>query len=323
MALRIRVRRQRMRAPTPNSTQVYTALGSEVTFVEAMPNIMPGFDREIAKLAQRLLIQSRPIDFHTNVIASKVTPGEGARGCVFQEVGRACPEAWQGVQARRSSDCPRLPVSLCPPGAQVPLLGALLRRLGHTAGSAGPAAAVPVGQQPTCPCAVCRFLPTAGVPGVKPVKIELTDFTTKEVVDELEVDACLVATGRAPYTNGLNLGSVGVSPDRRGFIPVNEKMQVGGGGWVEAGAGGVWHAGACPRTTRCAARCVEQAWRGSEPSGGHAGQLWRHGSLSAALQTVLAILYADAGTAALSPATGAGQQRQGGAQPVLHRRRQR
>ncbi|KAL4458210.1 hypothetical protein ABPG75_013075 [Micractinium tetrahymenae] len=120
-------------------SDVYTALGSEVTFVEAMPNIMPGFDREIAKLAQRLLIQSRPIDFHTNVIASKVTPG---------------------------------------------------------------------------------------VPGVKPVKIELTDFTTKEVVDELEVDACLVATGRAPYTNGLNLGSVGVSTDRRGFVPVNDKMQV-------------------------------------------------------------------------------------------------
>ena len=32
------------------------------------------------------------------------------------------------------------------------------------------------------------------------MKIELTDFKTKEVIDELEVDACLVATGRAPYT---------------------------------------------------------------------------------------------------------------------------
>jgi pyruvate/2-oxoglutarate dehydrogenase complex dihydrolipoamide dehydrogenase (E3) component len=31
-------------------SDVYTALGSEVTFVEAMPNIMPGFDSEIAKL---------------------------------------------------------------------------------------------------------------------------------------------------------------------------------------------------------------------------------------------------------------------------------
>ena len=39
-----------------------------------------------------------------------------------------------------------------------------------------------------------------GVPGVKPVIIELTDFKTKEKVDELEVDACMVATGRAPFT---------------------------------------------------------------------------------------------------------------------------
>jgi dihydrolipoamide dehydrogenase len=40
-----------------------------------MPNIMPGFDKEIARLAERVLIKPRPIDFHTNVIASKVTPG--------------------------------------------------------------------------------------------------------------------------------------------------------------------------------------------------------------------------------------------------------
>ena len=120
-------------------SDVYTALGSEVTFIEALPNIMPGFDKEIAKLAQRLLIQGRPIDFHTNVLATKVSPG---------------------------------------------------------------------------------------VPGVKPVKIELTDFNTKEVVEELEVDACLVATGRSPYTNGLGLSDVKVETDRRGFIPVNEKMQV-------------------------------------------------------------------------------------------------
>lgn len=58
------------------------------------------------------------------------------------------------------------------------------------------------------------------------MRIELTDFTTKEVVDELEVDACLVATGRAPYTNGLNLGALGVQTDRRGFVPVNDKMEV-------------------------------------------------------------------------------------------------
>lgn len=37
---------------------------------------------------------------------------------------------------------------------------------------------------------------------MKPVTIELTDFKTKKLVDTLEVDACMVATGRAPYTNG-------------------------------------------------------------------------------------------------------------------------
>lgn len=61
---------------------------------------------------------------------------------------------------------------------------------------------------------------------MKPVTIELTDFKTKKVVDTLEVDACMVATGRAPYTNGLNLGAIHAETDKRGFVPVNEKMQV-------------------------------------------------------------------------------------------------
>ena len=33
-------------------SDVYTALGSEVTFIEALPNIMPGFDREIAETCE-------------------------------------------------------------------------------------------------------------------------------------------------------------------------------------------------------------------------------------------------------------------------------
>ena len=48
----------------------------------------------------------------------------------------------------------------------------------------------------------------AGVPGVKPVVIELTDVKTKEKVDEIEVDACLVATGRAPYTHVSHLATL-------------------------------------------------------------------------------------------------------------------
>lgn len=67
---------------------------------------------------------------------------------------------------------------------------------------------------------------TAGVPGVKPCEVELTDFHSKEVVDTLEVDAVLVATGRAPYTHGLGLESISVDTDRRGFVPVSETMQV-------------------------------------------------------------------------------------------------
>lgn len=89
-------------------SDVYTALGSEVTFIEAMDNLMPTFDREIAKLAQRLLINPRKIDYQTGVIATKITPG---------------------------------------------------------------------------------------IPGVKPVVIELADFKTKEPRESLEVDAVLVATG--------------------------------------------------------------------------------------------------------------------------------
>ncbi|KAL3808306.1 hypothetical protein ACHAXA_001923 [Cyclostephanos tholiformis] len=56
-------------------SDVYTALSSEVTFIEALPNIMPTFDREIAKQAERLLIRDRPIDYRTGVFASEVTPG--------------------------------------------------------------------------------------------------------------------------------------------------------------------------------------------------------------------------------------------------------
>ena len=132
-------------------SDVYTALGSDVTFIEAMPKIMPGFDGEIAKQAERILITPRNIDYVTDVLATKVTPG---------------------------------------------------------------------------------------IPGEKPVTIELSDFKTREVVDVMEVDACLVATGRAPYTEGLNLEGAIQVETQRGFVPVNEKMQVldKDGGIVE----GVW-----------------------------------------------------------------------------------
>uniref|UniRef100_A0A452Y2J9 FAD/NAD(P)-binding domain-containing protein n=1 Tax=Aegilops tauschii subsp. strangulata TaxID=200361 RepID=A0A452Y2J9_AEGTS len=109
----------------------------QVTFVEALDQLMPGFDPEIAKLAQRVLINTRKIDYHTGVFASKITPAKDG----------------------------------------------------------------------------------------KPVLIELIDAKTKEHKETLEVDAALIATGRAPFTSGLGLENINVVT-QRGFIPVDERMQV-------------------------------------------------------------------------------------------------
>nr|XP_034932136.1 dihydrolipoyl dehydrogenase 2, chloroplastic-like isoform X2 [Populus alba] len=118
-------------------SDVYTALGSEVTFIEALDQLMPGFDPEIGKLAQRVLINPRKIDYQTGVFATKITPAENG----------------------------------------------------------------------------------------KPVSIELIDAKTKEPKETLEVDAALIATGRAPFTKGLGLDNVQVAL-KNGFVPVDERMQV-------------------------------------------------------------------------------------------------
>lgn len=116
-------------------SDVYSALGCEITMIEALPQLMPGFDRDIAKLAERVLITNRDIETYSGIYAKKITPGS-------------------------------------------------------------------------------------------PVIIELADFKTKEDVDVLEVDACLVATGRIPATQNIGLDAVGVELDRRKFIPVNDSMAV-------------------------------------------------------------------------------------------------
>ncbi|KAI9084252.1 hypothetical protein K1719_033759 [Acacia pycnantha] len=59
----------------------------------------------------------------------------------------------------------------------------------------------------------------------KPVIIELTDAKTKELKDILEVDAALIATGRAPFTSGLGLENIDVTI-HRGFVPLDERMRV-------------------------------------------------------------------------------------------------
>ncbi len=116
-------------------SDIYTALGSEVTIIEALDNLMPGFDPEISKLAERILIKPRDIETYVGTLAKTVKPGS-------------------------------------------------------------------------------------------PVVIELADAKTKEVIETLEVDACLVATGRIPATKNLGLETVDVQTDRRGFIEVNDRMAV-------------------------------------------------------------------------------------------------
>ncbi len=113
---------------------IYTALGCEVTMIEALDRLMPTFDPDITKIASRNLIEGRDIDSRAGVLASKVVAG--------------CP-----------------------------------------------------------------------------VKIDLADMNSREVVDTLEVDAVLVATGRTPCSSGLNLDSVGVKM-MKGFIPIDDRMRV-------------------------------------------------------------------------------------------------
>jgi len=113
---------------------VYTALGCEVTMIEALDRVLPTFDPDIAKIAARNLIDGRDIDARAGVLARKITPGA-------------------------------------------------------------------------------------------PVRIELADMATKELVETLEVDAVLVATGRIPTSKELNLEAVGVATNR-GFIPVDDQLRV-------------------------------------------------------------------------------------------------
>jgi dihydrolipoamide dehydrogenase len=54
---------------------VYTALGCEVTMIEALDRVMPTFDPDITKIAARHLIEARDIDARTGVLAKTITPG--------------------------------------------------------------------------------------------------------------------------------------------------------------------------------------------------------------------------------------------------------
>lgn len=59
-------------------SDVYTALGVRVTMIEALDQLMPGFDPDISRLAARLLVKSRDIDAKVGVLAKKISPGTPA-----------------------------------------------------------------------------------------------------------------------------------------------------------------------------------------------------------------------------------------------------
>ncbi|MBU6354861.1 MAG: FAD-dependent oxidoreductase, partial [Cyanobacteria bacterium REEB498] len=54
---------------------VYTALGCEVTVIEALDRVLPTFDPDIAKIAARNLLDGRDIDARAGVLAQTITPG--------------------------------------------------------------------------------------------------------------------------------------------------------------------------------------------------------------------------------------------------------
>ncbi len=62
-------------------------------------------------------------------------------------------------------------------------------------------------------------------PSAKKVKVvaQSRDDESKQLT--MEVDYCLVAIGRRPYTDNLGLENIGITPDEKGRIPVNNHLE--------------------------------------------------------------------------------------------------
>ncbi len=50
--------------------------------------------------------------------------------------------------------------------------------------------------------------------------------TAVQQLADIDADVILIATGRRPHTDGLNLAAAGITTDQRGFIPVDDNYQV-------------------------------------------------------------------------------------------------
>ncbi len=73
-----------------------------------------------------------------------------------------------------------------------------------------------------------NFYLSHSVTGVKVTKTSCTVSVKKNNTEEtfdLKADYCLVAIGRKPYTDGLNLSAIGLKTDEKGRIPVNEHLE--------------------------------------------------------------------------------------------------
>jgi len=55
---------------------IYTALGCEVTMIEALDRLMPTLDPDVARLAQRVLLADRDVETYVGMLAQKITPGK-------------------------------------------------------------------------------------------------------------------------------------------------------------------------------------------------------------------------------------------------------
>lgn len=72
-----------------------------------------------------------------------------------------------------------------------------------------------------------EFLLSHKVTGLNVKEKEVTVFTenSKDEKNEFKGNYCLVAVGRKPYSENLGLDNVGIKPDAKGKIPVNENLE--------------------------------------------------------------------------------------------------
>lgn len=72
-----------------------------------------------------------------------------------------------------------------------------------------------------------EFMLSTKVTGASVKKNEVTVTAENKQGEKIEIkgDYCLVAVGRAPYTDGLNLEAAGVAKDERGRIAVNDHLE--------------------------------------------------------------------------------------------------